>query len=428
MSNRNGAGLGGREGKLLTPVGYTRRDFLKKSTLGALGGALLLNEGGCAAMQTPTSSGLHRPIIIERVETTKVVVRMRPGSVNSENFGPHTDERLLTFDSLPKFIIRAYTDSGLVGLGETSHYLSSEPWFDQALSENIRFLTGRNLLDLNPGVPGLGLPQAAAADGFEMVYYDLLGKTLGVPAHVLLGGRFQDRIAVTYWTGQRTVAELPTIAQRAVDLGFKHLKFKARKGDPVVEQVEAVRKVTPQLGLTVDFNSSYANAAEFLPVAMDLDDFNIMIEDPVPRSVDALLGLREKMSNPLVLTPFQGEGQGGRQGVLMLDAIKREVCDFFNLGGGTMLEFAKDAYIAEVAGMAVWHGSGIELGVKDVSFIHAAAATRSCTIPSDILSYMRQSDLLAQPLKIVDGYVDVPLTPGLGIELDEDKLQHYKIA
>ena len=419
MFDRNGAGSGGREGKLLTPIGYERRDFLKKSTLGALGGALLLNENTFASTQTPTSNGLHRPIIIERIETTKVVVRMRPGSVNSENFGPHTDERLLTFDSLPKFIIRAYTDSGLVGLGETSHYLSSEPWFDQALSDNIRFLTGRNLLDLNPGDPGLGLPHAAAADGFEMVYYDLLGKALGVPAHILLGGRFQDKIAVTYWTGQRTVAELPTIAQRAVDLGFKHLKFKARKGDPVVEQVEAVRKVAPKLGLTVDFNESYLTTREFLPVAKGLDGLNIMLEDPVPRQIDSLIEIREKLNNPVALTPV-GRDQ-------MLEAVKRDACDVLNLGG-PMREFVKDAYLAELAGMTVWHGSGIELGVKDMSFIQVAAATRSCTSPSDMISYMRQSDLLAEPLKIVDGYVDVPLTPGLGIELDEDKLQHYKIA
>ena len=168
MFDRHGARSARHEEDTITPKSYKRRDFLKKSTLGALGGAVLLNQGGCAAEQTPTSCDSGRSIKIERIETTKVVVRMKPGTVNSENFGPNTDERLLTFDSLPKFIIRAHTDSGIVGLGETGHYQSSEPWFAEAFSENIRFLTGRNLLELNPGAPGLGLPYPEAATGSEV--------------------------------------------------------------------------------------------------------------------------------------------------------------------------------------------------------------------------------------------------------------------
>ena len=73
-----------------------------------------------------------------------------------------------------------------------------------------------------------------------------------------------------------------------------------------------------------------------------------------------------------------------------------------------MREFVKTAFLAEMAGIPIWHGSGIELGIRDMSFIHAAAATRSCTIPSDTVCFLRESDLLAKPFAVKDGYIEVP--------------------
>ncbi|MCL4850456.1 MAG: hypothetical protein KJZ78_03630, partial [Bryobacteraceae bacterium] len=108
-------------------------------------------------------------------------------------------------------------------------------------------------------------------------------------------------------------------------------------------------------------------------------------------------------------------------------AIRAEACDVFNLGG-TMRDFVRNCYIAELAGIPVWHGSGVELGIRDMSFIHAAAATKSCTVPSDTLCFLRQSDLLATPFQVKGGYIAVPTTPGLGVELDEAALRKYRAA
>jgi L-alanine-DL-glutamate epimerase-like enolase superfamily enzyme len=69
----------------------------------------------------------------------------------------------------------------------------------------------------------------------------------------------------------------------------------------------------------------------------------------------------------------------------------------------------------------------VELGIRDMSFVHAAAATRSCTIPSDTLCYLRQSDLLATPFRVEKGYITVPNTPGLGVSLDEAALKKYRV-
>jgi muconate cycloisomerase len=110
----------------------------------------------------------------------------------------------------------------------------------------------------------------------------------------------------------------------------------------------------------------------------------------------------------------------------MYEAIRSEACDVLNLGG-TMRDFVRNCYVAELAGIPVWHGSGAELGIRDMAFIQAAAATKACTVPSDTICFLRESDLLATPFTVKNGYITVPKSPGLGIELDEAALKRYRV-
>jgi L-alanine-DL-glutamate epimerase-like enolase superfamily enzyme len=190
-------------------------------------------------------------------------------------------------------------------------------------------------------------------------------------------------------------------------------------GDPIHKQLDAVAKANPGLNFIVDFNSSYPNPASFLPVAQHLQGYNLIIEDPVPKRLEWFRQLRDRLTIPFALTP-----SGAAQ---LFEAIRTEACDVFNLGGN-MRSFVRSAQLAEVAGIPAWHGSGVELGIRDISFVHAAAATRSCTIPSDTLCYLRQSDLLAEPFRVERGYVAVPMTPGLGVSLDEGALKRYRVG
>jgi len=353
------------------------------------------------------------PLKVDRVEYIKVVVPMRPEVVVSEDYGPNLDVRLRDFDKYPKFILKIHS-GGLTGIGETGRDVPQE-----AVARNAEFLTGKNLWQLDMASPALGLPERRTADGFEIAIYDLIGKSQGMPVYNLLGGRQQEKVSVSYWTGQRTLPDLIRVGERAVELGFRNLKFKARYGDPIDRQLAAVSKAAPELSFIVDFNSSYPDLASFLPVGQRLQQFNLTIEDPVPKRLDWFREFRRRLPIPLAITP-----SGAAQ---MYEAIRAEACDVFNLGG-TMRDFVRNCYVAELAGVPVWHGSGVELGIRDMSFIHAAAAPKSCTVPSDTLCFLRQSDLLATPFQVKGGYIRVPTTPGLGVELDEAALRKYRVA
>ena len=99
----------------------------------------------------------------------------------------------------------------------------------------------------------------------------------------------------------------------------------------------------------------------------------------------------------------------------------------FNLRG-TMSGFNKLGYMAGVAGMAVWRGSGLDLGILDASYAHVCAATPACTLGSDIVGqFMREDDLIVEPLVYEKGQVLVPRGPGLGVELDAEALSRYTV-
>jgi len=77
--------------------------------------------------------------------------------------------------------------------------------------------------------------------------------------------------------------------------------------------------------------------------------------------------------------------------------------------------------------MPFWHGSEVDLGLLEASYLHVAAASRLCTLPSDIFGRLiREHDLLTTPLEYDgDGHFLVPRGPGLGVELDEDAVERY---
>ena len=111
----------------------------------------------------------------------------------------------------------------------------------------------------------------------------------------------------------------------------------------------------------------------------------------------------------------------------IINAIKAEAVDYLNLGG-SMVQFVRNAAIAHAAGIPCWHGSGVDLGIMELSYLHAAAAARNCILGSDFVgSWTRVDDLVKEGLQFEDGYAIVPQKPGLGCELDLEAIERYRI-
>jgi muconate cycloisomerase len=357
-----------------------------------------------------SAAGKSERLTITRVELFRVVVPMRADSTTD----PETAESS-RFDLVPKTILRLHTDAGLVGIGE-----SGRGEDHAAMARNAEFLRGRQAFDLN--LTRLEMPSGAGYAAFEMALYDAVGKALGWPVYKLLGGLAQRRVLVGYWTGRRTPAGIRRVAERAVAGKFTSIKTKCMQGDPVVECAEVLAKVAPGIRYIVDPNTRYKSFADFLPVAKALDRIGncLVFEDPFDKSDFAgYRKLRAEVRTHVALHLSDPRA--------MIRAIKEDACSVFNTGGNPgMSTFVSNCALAAAAGMPVWHGSGNDCGIVDASYLHSCAASSDCTLPSDILSFLREDDLIVEPIPIKDSYAIVSDRPGLGIDLDEDALARYR--
>ena len=360
---------------------------------------------------------------ITRIEAFRVCVPVRPGTVHSPEFEDSChpfDWHGRFFAEMPKFIYRVETDEGITGIGESYREVS-----DDAVRQNIRALTGLDVMRLN--LRALPIPSGRDYDGFETAIYDLAGKKLGVPVYQLLGGAFRDRVLMSYWTGRRTPQDAARIARGAKEAGFASLKMKCAREDPHLERVEMIRaSCGPDFGIVLDPNQRFEHPSFAAQLAKSLEHYKIdCFEDPVPRwNLHWYRLLREKIAIPIALHVHTPYGQKIEE---LIQAIKLEAVDYFNLSGG-LAQFMRMAEVADAAGIPVWHGSEVDLGILDAASLHACAAARNCTLPSDIIgTLVREDDLISEPLEFSGGFARVPQGPGLGVSLDEAALERYTI-
>ena len=363
---------------------------------------------------------------ITRVATDLVSVPMKPDTVHSPDYqdsGHQFDWKGKFFAEVPKYIYQVFTEAGLGGIGESYRGVTRED-----VEQSVAALLGKDPLKLN--LQALPVTPGRAYDGFETAIYDLVGKAREMPVYQLLGGAFRKRVTVDYWMGRRTVEEARRIATIAREQGFRGLKMKCALDDPHVERVQAIREVCGEgFSIVLDPNQRFSNPAAALRIARALESSgDILFEDPMPRwNIAAYHFLRERTSIPIALhihLPYAAHGQYAEE---LVGAIKTDAIDYLNIGGG-LAAFQRLGGVAGLAGLPVWHGTEVDLGILDASCVHACAATESCTLASDIVgNFLREDDLIVQPLRYEAGEVLVPEGAGLGVELDQEALTKYSL-
>ncbi|MBM4401366.1 MAG: hypothetical protein FJ045_05385, partial [Crenarchaeota archaeon] len=107
-------------------------------------------------------------------------------------------------------------------------------------------------------------------------------------------------------------------------------------------------------------------------------------------------------------------------------------CDLFNIKYprvGGLYNAKKLLSIAEAADIECMVGSELETGIGTAAGIHLMASSNLFTVPSDLIGPTHfKDDIIRQRFIVKDGYMEVPSKPGLGVELDEEKIEKYTIS
>ena len=278
----------------------------------------------------------------------------------------------------------------------------------------------------------------SALSGIEQALWDIKGKALNVPVYELLGGAAREKMRVYNWIGGDRPMDVAKAARAQTEAGFTAVKMNATeelhyidshaKLDAAVERLAAVREAGGQdLDIGIDFHGRvHKGTAKAL--ARELDTYNPMfIEEPVlPENTEALREVARHTTTPIAL----GERlytRWGFKGVLADGYVDIVQPDLSHAGG--ILETRKISAMAEAFDVAV--APHCPLGpIALAASLQLDACTPNAIIQeqslgihynegSDLLDYLKDPAAFAYER----GYVAVPVGPGLGIEIDEEKVR-----
>jgi len=368
---------------------------------------------------------------ITEIETIPLSVPVSPARVLASARDSHAVS--------PFLLVRIRTDEGLVGTGEVS---CTPRWSgeDAAIAQRVitryfaPLLTGedpRAVQRLTLRLDGEIVGHYFAKAGIEMALWDILGKSLDAPLHVLLGGAVRDRVRTKFSISGTDPAGAAELGGWAVEQGFTAMKVKVARGS-VADDIERIAAVRAAIGddvrLGVDANCGWTRDAARAALPRFVDHGIAFLEQPVGlRDLAGMAELRVGSTIPVVADDPIGTSTDA------LDAVRAEAADvlsvYVGMAGGVAAA-QRVAAVATAAGIGWTIGSNLELGVALAAQMHLAVATPGLadeTVPCDLLSPFYYDELLlAEPLPLEAGWAYPPVGPGLGVELDDEQVDRYR--
>jgi glucarate dehydratase len=287
------------------------------------------------------------------------------------------------------------------------------------------------------GGSSLGKTLARVISPFEVACLDLQGKLTERPVYDLLGGRYRDRVPFSAylfykWAGHpraepdeygEAIDPAGIVAQARHMIGkydFGSIKLKGGVFPPE-EEIEAIRQLReafPNHPLRLDPNCAWSVPTS-IKVAEQTDGLLEYLEDPtegIPGMAEVAARSPMPLATNMCVIQFADLPEGfGRKAVGVV------LADHHYWGG--LRACAELAAICRTWGVGLSMHSNSHLGISLAAMVHLAASTPNLTYAVDTHTpWQLGVDVVRTPLRFVDGSVDVPNRPGLGVELDREAL------
>ena len=359
--------------------------------------------------------------------------------------GKHTKiEKLETFLWDKWLLLKIYCEDGTVGIGEGGVHGWQRP--TKTMIETMEpYLIGKDPDKIEHHYQWLyrsshfmGSVVQGALSAIDIALWDIKGKRLGVPIYDLMGGKTRDKVRcyMHVTSGEEDSAEsLALDAVSAVNMGYTAVRFSPFRNDyylhrsysewanEAVERVAAVREyVGADVDLCVEIHRQMS-PAESIALGRRLEIFNpFFYEDPMLPDNPSLMGDIAERCNIPIATGERFTTIFEYQQLLESKAasyVRPDLCLCGGLSGCKKVSAMAEANHVKV------------IPHNPLSPVSTAACVQlDAAIPNFALQEFTgedqypKSDIFINPLKLVDGYIEVPEGPGLGVEINNKALSY----
>ncbi len=298
--------------------------------------------------------------------------------------------------------------NGVIGVGETMPYYT----WGEVTDEAVGRVFGRH--------PASVMWDDSLGAGLQMALFDAVGKSLEAPVWSLLGEKVRSRANIGWWAIDMPVEDWILECHEAAASGYTTFKTKARPWFDLKDQVTRLSAAVPDhFRLDMDFNDFGLDPAVARPIGSMLEQFpKVTIwESPIAQEdVEGNRALRDQftiaMAHHVDRPAFETQ-------------IRRDICDGFVMEGGvsnalsrarTCAEFNKPFWLQ-------WVGTNLAA----TYCLHLQAAMSHARWPAIHCNHMYPEQFVVEPFVVCNGMADVPDSPGIGVTVDWDVVEEYRV-
>ncbi|HYZ22142.1 MAG TPA: mandelate racemase/muconate lactonizing enzyme family protein [Rhodopila sp.] len=364
---------------------------------------------------------------------------MKIARVETFLFDPGTAKNLL--------FCRVETESGVHGWGEAYVTPGKEPVIEHLLRDLGKYMIGRDAFGIRHtaqvvfddfAMRRASLDLMSAWSAIELAMWDIVAKQAGMPLHRMLGGASRERVKVyaNGWSsGTESIEQNVERALKVKTAGFTALKWDPFPGpwrsfihredeDHVVRYVRLMREALgPEFTLLVEVHRRLA-PMHAIRIGQRLREFDIgWYEEPcLCDNIELVAEVRRALPGVPIVTGeaiYSKEGFAQALAARAADVINPDIC---NCGGmGAMLDIAAMAQPHAVA-LAPHNYNSTLVGLA--ATVQLSAMIPNFWIAECFINLKPACDeVAATPLTVQDSFVELPTAPGLGIELDVERLR-----
>ena len=299
-------------------------------------------------------------------------------------------------------------DTGLVGVGETMQYYTWGTVSEEAEQRALGADPAQIMWDDSLGA------------GLQMACFDAVGRMLDSPVWALLGNKIRDRAHIGWWAIDMPGEDWILECKEAIASGYTTFKTKARPWWDLEDQAARLCAAVPKyFKIDLDFNEFGMDPTVAKRLCKSLERFpQIAIwESPIRQEdVAGNCDLRRHLNVPIA--QHVGRPQFTTQ-------LMQDICDGFVVEGGAGNAVSHGTICAEFNKpfWMQWVGTGITTAMA----LHVQAVLTHARWPAINCNHMYQHQLITEPIHVANGLADIPNGPGLGVTVDWEAVEKYRI-